>query len=173
MKRCPHCGLTKDESEFYKQPNGRPSQYCRPCTLAVNKAWRDKHREQLREYDAARAMRPDRIALRQAYITTAAGRASRAATQRRWESESREKRRAETICKKARASGQITPTACVSCGATSDIVGHHVDYSAPLQVVWLCQHCHSVLHNEHRRMLRGLRLPAAPRSLQATAKDRE
>jgi hypothetical protein len=34
----------------------------------------------------------------------------------------------------------------VVCGATKT-EAHHTDYSRPLDVVWLCKHCHRLLHN--------------------------
>lgn len=34
---------------------------------------------------------------------------------------------------------------CLLCGSMST-VKHHVDYNKPLNVLWLCKHCHSMLH---------------------------
>lgn len=35
---------------------------------------------------------------------------------------------------------------CEYCGE-SKVQAHHHDYSKPLEVIWLCQKCHSDLHN--------------------------
>ena len=43
--------------------------------------------------------------------------------------------------------GRVTKTPCMVCGDLK-VEGHHADYSAPLDVVWLCKlhhtQCHSV-----------------------------
>ena len=58
--------------------------------------------------------------------------------------------------KRAIALGQIAPPVkCSLCGQSPDIVGklvaHHVDYSKPLSVVFLCKSCHSITHKADRR----------------------
>jgi len=41
----------------------------------------------------------------------------------------------------------IRPKACSICGSEKyPIQGHHMDYSNPLEVVWVCTFCHSALH---------------------------
>lgn len=37
---------------------------------------------------------------------------------------------------------------CSQCGSQRKIQGHHEDYSQPLVVEWLCQHCHVVRHRQ-------------------------
>jgi len=45
--------------------------------------------------------------------------------------------------------GLISKIPCEVCGNV-EVEAHHVDYSYPLQVIWLCQHHHRVLHAEHK-----------------------
>jgi len=40
----------------------------------------------------------------------------------------------------------IFKTPCEVCGCAK-VEGHHVDYSKPLQVIWLCRKHHSEVHN--------------------------
>ena len=62
--------------------------------------------------------------------------------------------RAHDILEKAVARGHvIRPDGCSVCGATghmrdgrSTIQAHHDDYNKPLDVRWLCQHCHHDWH---------------------------
>lgn len=83
------------------------------------------------------------------------------AAQRRYEASAKGKAAAERRLKKLRsdplkytahklvqaavASGVLVPAPCVECGATPT-VGHHEDYTKPLDVVWLCPRCHVSLH---------------------------
>lgn len=40
----------------------------------------------------------------------------------------------------------IRPEKCPLCGSKHCIIGHHQNYSKPLKVNWLCQHCHTIIH---------------------------
>ena len=52
---------------------------------------------------------------------------------------------------KAIASGLIIkPAMCTICGAEERVVGHHHDYSRPLDVVWMCHPCHAQVHPRKR-----------------------
>jgi hypothetical protein len=44
--------------------------------------------------------------------------------------------------------GVVTKKPCVICGALK-VVGHHPDYSKPLDVIWLCRDHHRA---EHKRL---------------------
>ncbi len=48
-------------------------------------------------------------------------------------------------------SGRIRkPPKCSKCGKVGAVEGHHADYSRPLDVIWLCRLCHSILHDADR-----------------------
>ncbi len=40
----------------------------------------------------------------------------------------------------------IKPKGCSLCGKRKKLDGHHEDYNKPLDVIWLCRHCHGNLH---------------------------
>lgn len=44
----------------------------------------------------------------------------------------------------------IKPDNCQECGKESKLEGHHHDYSKPLDVKWLCNDCHNLIHNPRR-----------------------
>lgn len=45
----------------------------------------------------------------------------------------------------------IRPELCLRCNDNLFIEGHHEDYDKPLDVLWLCRDCHSLLHHPNRR----------------------
>jgi hypothetical protein len=38
------------------------------------------------------------------------------------------------------------PDICQICTSNIKIEGHHADYSKPLEVIWVCQKCHVIIH---------------------------
>ena len=52
-----------------------------------------------------------------------------------------EKDRARRAVKHAVKSGKLVKTPCELCG-NEKVVAHHDDYSKPLEVRWVCRHCH-------------------------------
>lgn len=58
------------------------------------------------------------------------------------------------LYKKALKRGILTRQPCAVCNSTKKVAGHHVNYQAPLTVVWLCSKCHVSLHKIlHRKGL--------------------
>lgn len=47
---------------------------------------------------------------------------------------------------KALKRGELVMGRCRMCDTDKDITAHHVDYSKPLEVRWLCKPCHESLH---------------------------
>jgi hypothetical protein len=62
----------------------------------------------------------------------------------------KERYNARNIINNALRAGLIEkPTVCEICGKeSSHIEGHHVDYSKPYEVHWLCKECHSFVHSQ-------------------------
>ena len=42
----------------------------------------------------------------------------------------------------------IKPNNCANCGRKKELNAHHNNYDKPLEVVWLCDSCHSLLHKD-------------------------
>jgi len=48
--------------------------------------------------------------------------------------------------------GQLTrPSICEKCSKEGDIRAHHEDYDKPLEVTWLCGHCHTTLDTPNHK----------------------
>lgn len=64
--------------------------------------------------------------------------------------EIKRRRYARLIVSRALRNGDLTKGECCDlCSKQrSDIQAHHVDYGAPLRVMWLCQKCHGLAHRK-------------------------
>lgn len=167
-KRCSKCKEYKALTEFSKNGTRRDGLQgmCKDC----HRKWREEHRAECNEYyrkwreehraernEQSRKWREEHRERNNEYQQKyyAKHRAERNEQKRKWREEHPEKVRAHRILNKAIKSGEIIrPKTCSKCKGvgTEDnpIQGHHPDYSKPLQVIWLCQICHSRLHNAER-----------------------
>lgn len=72
---------------------------------------------------------------------------------------------ARRILGRAVKAGKVTkPAHCELCSCT-DVVGHHIDYSRPLDVRWLCILHHGLEHRKPEVMMRLMEQAAAAASL--------
>ena len=55
-----------------------------------------------------------------------------------------EKHRAHQIVKRAVRNGTLVKSPCTC--RVEKVLGHHEDYSKPLEVIWMCTECHTKLH---------------------------
>ena len=128
IKTCTKCGVQKclDEFPFDKRGRGYVRNQCRKCSAAASQAW-DRNN-------------PERYRARQ----------------------NRHKRRTPLDAKYARMAVQVAiywgwmrrPEYCSQCSSTTGIQAHHVDYTKPLDIVWLCTTCHGK-ERRHERVLRA------------------
>lgn len=158
-KKCPKCGVTKTYENFHKNrstSDGRQT-YCKPClrtinskwkrdnqkrVAATNKAWQSRNREKLAKNARRFAERnPERVR----------------ETTRKQRRLHPEKHRARVATERAVRRGDLVkPGTCEQCGdvptptvsGRSSIHAHHMDYSHPLDVVWVCRGCHAKIHSE-------------------------
>lgn len=136
MKHCNTCSTTKDRSEFHvrKASNDGLSAKCKPCAKA---------------YDDSRLKAPHRVALRQSYAKTEAGKARSNEAKERWAERNPKKVKASNAVANAVRDGKMTKKPCEICGATYRIHGHHDDYEKIYDVRWLCPQHHRDWHKEH------------------------
>lgn len=164
-KLCTSCHSTKPITAFHRRREGYQPK-CKECTLAYNRQYRAANRNDIAAQDKVRSGR----------FKTPEGRAKRAAYQRNrrrsnpaadrsarrqlpsygvaYTKRTPEAARAHSAVQRALKSGRLVrPTACTNCGRSdSRIEGAHLDYSKPLDVIWLCAMCHREMD---KKMPRG------------------
>jgi ribosomal protein S27AE len=76
-----------------------------------------------------------------------AGRGNRTAQSRRYKEKHRVEYYAHAKVYVAVKQGKLKkPTVCSMCGKSGLMMGHHNDYSKPLDVIWVCWECHNNIH---------------------------
>lgn len=154
MKKCITCGIEKEYSEYYQHPKmadgylGR----CKVCHRAGMKRNREENIDYYREYDAYRYKNDHRVKIRhKAYQSSPMGAAASRRAHMKFVKNNPEKRAAHVLLGNAVRDGRIfKPETCSVCGEFKprrQIHGHHEDYCKPLDVVWMCSHCHYLHHN--------------------------
>jgi hypothetical protein len=64
-----------------------------------------------------------------------------------WRRRFPQKYRAHIAVQQAIKVGTLVKTCCQHCGKTDGrLDAHHPDYSKPLEVIFLCRSCHTILH---------------------------
>jgi len=59
------------------------------------------------------------------------------------------KEKARYTARNARRDGKLIQESC-KCGCKK-VEMHHPDYTKPLEIVWICRHCHLELHENERK----------------------
>jgi len=151
MKRCGKCNLLKEQTEFGKNKSTKDglSSYCRGCKKLSDKNSYQKNKEKRLEVSKKyRKHNKDKIR----------------ATQKIWRDNNKDKVRQSFLRAfnknpekhKARSKlnfliykGKIEkPDKCSICDSVVNIEAHHVDYTKPLDVEWVCSKCHYIIHHE-------------------------
>ena len=133
-KTCFKCGRSLCLTEFARNKSTTDGlqHWCRQCmSLAVMKCRQsEKGREACR-----RAYRK--------YTHSDQGKRYRVSAAKRYSERNPEKYRARYTAHSAVRSGKLVrPTQCSSCGKKCKPEMHHMDYSKPLEIIWLCRGCH-------------------------------
>lgn len=158
-KKCFKCETVKPLSEFYKHAQMADG-HLNKCKECNKKDVRDNYadnKDHYKDYERKRANTSKRIAKREAYAKTDAGRASAAKSKEKWARNNAIKRGANTIVGNAVRDGKLEKQYfCSVCSIDNvRIHGHHDDYAKPLEVRWLCSQCHDSWHKENGEGLNG------------------
>lgn len=160
-KKCFKCGIVKPLNEFYKHPQMSDgyTNKCKECAKKENKENRNKKLEYYQEYDRQRADLPKRVKARKEYAEKC--KLDKDAKHRKYISDKKyRKNNPEKSLAKSRLQHKITekkimkPSCCSICGKKTNLQAHHSDYSRPLEVLWVCDSCHKMIHKELRKLER-------------------
>lgn len=148
-KACKKCRQVKPLTDFYVSSSMGDwrSNKCKKCTKADVRANYAANIEFYKEYDRGRAMRPHRVAMREAYQQTEIGRAAVRRGKQAYLERNPEKRAAHIAVGNAVPDGRLVKRPCEECGS-AEVQAHHDDYSKPLGVRWLCVRHHVDYHRK-------------------------
>lgn len=136
QKACFKCKVIKPLSEFYKHSQMADGHLnkCKDCAKNDARTYRAQNLDKVRQYDRERGKRPERI---KAGVEIT----------RIWRAEDKRRQKAHNMVSNAVKTGKLVRQPCFRCG-NPKTVAHHEDYDKPLDVMWLCQVCHTQRHKE-------------------------
>jgi hypothetical protein len=142
-KTCFKCGTDLPLSEFYKhsQTADRYLNKCKQCAKTDRANNYRARRELYVAYEKERNQLPHRIEARKLYQSTHPAVVN--PIKAKWIHNNPEKRKAENAVNNAvRDKRLLRGECCEICGSTQKVEAHHDDYSARLDVQWLCKKHH-------------------------------
>lgn len=156
MKICFKCGKNKSLKEFYRH-KGMADGHLNKCKICARLDTKerserpdmiDKIREEKRIWARTKG-RESRDAYQKGY-----GKNLCNAAKNKYTKENPKKRRVHNAVNNAVRDGILKkPTSCECCKKYSNrINAHHCDYNKPLDVMWLCQSCHSEWHRKNNAL---------------------
>jgi len=149
LKTCFKCGVAKPRIDFYAHPRMGDGLLgkCKNCARIDVRSNRASRAEYYRAFDKSRANATNRVAARQAYMATVAGKASHRRSADKWAQTHPLRRQASHIVGNAIRDGKLKPwPICAVPECDRKPQAHHPDYSRPLDVVWLCPSHHREVH---------------------------
>ena len=151
-KQCCTCSTAKASTEFNKHAKNKDGLQpaCRACQSVANKAWRTANPEKANAN--ARAWKAENKEHVNAYDREwyANHKEQYAVYEANYRAKHPDRIKAKSAVNYAIKTGVLTrPDTCSACSKESKVIGHHTSYHPRfhLDVVWLCQSCHKLLHS--------------------------
>jgi len=138
LKKCKKCGKEKAPEMFYdhyQTKDGRMGK-CKECARSDAIKNRNANIDRVRAYDRKRGKLPHRI------------KANIERSKKRWKDNPYIGQSHSKVRQAIKSGILVRPEKCSCCGNKARVVGHHHDYSKPLDVAWLCHPCHRQLHRD-------------------------
>jgi hypothetical protein len=147
-KTCRTCGHELPIAEFYRHPKMLDGHLnnCRLCVRARVAKHREANLDSIRQYDRMRGRTEHRLAKVRNRSKQPGVKERYRAFSKGWAAANQDKRKAEQAVNNAVRDGRMTKKPCW-CGQPAE--GHHYDYTKPLDVIWLCNRHHSLVHRKH------------------------
>ncbi len=145
-KKCSKCKREQVLAEFYTiKSTGKPSSQCKTCVRAQYRAYNQTPAR--KAYNKKIQAKIKAAGYFKEYYQRPEIKARRAANMRRYAKDPRKriKHMARWYLNHRIASGKVHREPCAICGK-EQAEGHHLDYSKPLLIVWLCTKCHRKEH---------------------------
>ena len=137
LKLCFKCLRNLPLSEFYRHPKMADGHLnkCKECTRLDAARYAALNHEKVKERERTRNQRPERVY-------------ARALRQKLLRAKYPHKYKARNAVSNAIRDGKLDRKPCEVCGDPQSHA-HHVDYSRPLDVVWLCINHHFYQHRKY------------------------
>lgn len=125
MRICKGCGKSVNEEDFATSRNR-----CKECNAAYLREYYRKNRQRLSKY-------------KHEYHTSKRGQEVLQLSKQRHHLKVMARNKVKAALKAGRL---VKPEQCSACNRKRRLDGHHLDYSKPYVVLWLCYECHAELH---------------------------
>jgi hypothetical protein len=147
-KKCNKCEVLKPLVEFSHDKSKKDGYHntCKSCTSQYNREWRAKNILYIKAYNRNKYRKNASIIMNKVKQWRQANPDKKERQNRIWVETHPAEYKAHNILNAAVRDGKIHKLPwCEKCGEYGDIQGHHCDYSKPLEVIWLCSKCHSLV----------------------------
>lgn len=135
-KKCCKCGRLLEINNFYKHKEMADGYLntCKECHNTQNRLCREQNYEHYKNYEKGRMHTNKRKELVKKYV-------------KKYRQAHPGRSAIYSAVNTAIKKGQlIKPSSCSMCGTFTKLVAHHIDYSKPLNVIFICQRCHKKTH---------------------------
>jgi hypothetical protein len=158
-KICSKCGRELPIDDFYKHPQMLDSHLnqCKECVKSRVKIHRTENKEYFKEYEFNRNRTVKRREWKKKYVKNSEinkkNREKKRISLKNKRRSDKRYQQCHNALDRAVQKGEITrPDFCQVCGKKAIVIGHHCDYSKPLNVVWLCNTCHGLYHSSNAEL---------------------
>ena len=149
-RECTNCLITKPLNFFHTRKGGLYDKHaqCADCLRKKNRIYRQNNLEKIRIKDAIY-----RSKNKEKYIPFYRIRYQRLEEKsllgfKRFADRKMHSLAANIVNYGVRIGILIKDEKCHYCSCNEDIQGHHMDYSKPTEVIWLCRACHAKVHRK-------------------------
>ena len=161
MKVCTKCKQELPLSDFYiERRSNKPKSHCKKCGINATILWQRENKEKYnfkcRAFHKKQIELNDEEYYKKLRLICQKSRNNNkeklSEYTKNYKKSNREKYRAQnTLYAAIQKCIIVKPKYCELCGRERRLMGHHEDYSKPLEVVWTCSPCHHTkLHPQER-----------------------